>query len=186
MSPTASTAHGSGSASPVRCPVTVRSKLSFPVASITFSRTDNLYLVKAILNHPELMRRMTDDKQVALTIGDLRKARPVVSYIVARVDEAVAAVFVLISTLASGEIHFAFLPEFWGREKTEKVGREFLSWLWRTSSLRKLVAPVPGHNRLCRRLALAVGFRDSGICGEPVMKHGVKYETNILVIERPQ
>jgi hypothetical protein len=53
-------------------------------------------------------------------------------------------------------VHFCFVPAAWGY--TLPVAAAFLEWVWKNTAHTRLLGPVPAHNRLARRLAIACGF----------------------------
>jgi hypothetical protein len=78
-----------------------------------------------------------------------------IEYVLAFVDSAPAAVFLIVR---GTEIHFCFVPAFWGR--SEPVARGFIAWLWENTPAGLYNGPVPAHNRLALQLAKRVGFTE--------------------------
>jgi hypothetical protein len=78
-----------------------------------------------------------------------------IEYVLAFDQETPAAVFLIVG---GTEIHFCFVPAFWGR--SEPIARGFIAWLWENSSARLYKGPVPVHNRLALQLAKRVGFTE--------------------------
>lgn len=82
-----------------------------------------------------------------------------IEYILAKEDSEPVAVFLLVTglwPLAPAEVHFCFVPAAWGR--TRPIAIAFLEWVWKNTAHTRLLGPVPAHNRLARRLAIACGF----------------------------
>lgn len=94
-------------------------------------------------------------KRTALDVGP----REGIEYILAT-DGGAIAVFLLASRGADTEVHFCFSPEVWGH--TKPIAIAFLEWVWANTSHVRLLGPVPSHNRLALRLAMACGFTDTG------------------------
>lgn len=117
----------------------------------TFARSTDYELIQEILKEPRCFRRMTQGllQAEALTIGPVRG----IEYILARVDSAPAAVFLIVG---GRELHFCFVPAFWGRSLP--IARGFMAWLWENTAGCLYSGAVPSHNRLALQLALRVGF----------------------------
>jgi RimJ/RimL family protein N-acetyltransferase len=151
---------------------------------MTFERTSDLALVKSILTAPACWRRMTDD--AAPAPENFRpQIRDRLVYVVARHHSKVVGLFVLVTNLAMAEVHFCIVPEAWGRERTVRIGREFIAWAWAETSLDWLVAPCPEHNRLALKLAEECGFTRFAEERGCVTKNGGKYSRIVLQIKRP-
>jgi RimJ/RimL family protein N-acetyltransferase len=139
---------------------------------VTFARSTDYPLITNLLTEPRCWRRMTGGQpERAFQAGPGRG----LDYIVAWDQGAPAAVFLLLAANGDeAEVHFCFAPDYWG--KTEAIAREFLAWAWRNTGYRRLLGPVPLHNRLALRLARAVGFHPA-----PEQRHDLL----LLEITRP-
>lgn len=150
---------------------------------IRFQRTDDMEQVRKILAIPALYRRMTDDSAPYMenfTVPHSDRYLP----ILAIGDLGPCAVFLLVPRYpASAEVHFAFLPSIWGT--TGDICRQFIEWVWRTTSLKRLYGPVPRHNSLALRLAKSVGFTEVGVSVGAIMRHGVPCDLLLLEMGRP-
>lgn len=129
---------------------------------MTFERTTDYRLVRAILTDPGLYPHMGDD---------FAPAREEF-----RVNEHPAIWYVLV--IDDGELLglFSFFPEnqicwaahvamFRGTEpaRTHQAGREVVDWLWAQSPCLRLIASVPVSNRAAVRFGLrAMGLRAYG------------------------
>ncbi len=151
----------------------------------SFSRTTDYGLAHSILTDAKAYRRMKNDA------SPLREdfecgPMPGMVYVLAEEDGKPVALFLLSiehQPPASAEVHFCFTPDVWGR--TRQIAEEFLEWVWRTSSLGRLVGPVPAYNGLALRLAKSVGFHGSGAPRTTVRKHGREWGVIPLEILRP-
>lgn len=149
----------------------------------TFERSTDYALIRSILTEPRCFRRMTARLALeadALEIGPLEG----IEYIVVfeeipklnaegnRLVSQPVAVFLIVQGC---EIHFCFVPAAWGR--TVPIARAFLVWVWENTNAKKLLGPVPIHNRLALRLACAVGFTEYATRGGHVLTEIRKYGT---------
>lgn len=73
-------------------------------------------------------------------------------------DGRVIGVFLLIGQGQDAEIHLAVSPRAWGASFGILI--EYVEWIWKTTLYKRLIGPVPEHNRLARRLALRAGFTE--------------------------
>lgn len=142
---------------------------------ISFSTTTDYRMARSILTNAKVYRRMCNDS-APRSEDFVCGPRPGLTYVLAEEDALPVGLF-LLSTEGqlpgSAQVHFCFIPEVWGN--TYRIAREFLEWVWRTSSLNRLVGPVPAYNGLALRLARSVGFRESGAPTQAVRKGGVEW-----------
>jgi hypothetical protein len=105
-------------------------------------------------------------------------------YIVASEGGKPVAVFLLVTIGDGAECHFCFSPHAWG--DSERIARAFIEWVWvNYTNYSRLLGPVPSHNRLCRRLALAVGFEPLATLPGALTRRGTLYSILLLEIQRP-
>ena len=129
---------------------------------MTFERSTDYALIREILTDPRAWRRMrADSEAVDFEVGP----RAGLEFILARADDgAPAAVFLIAGGV---EVHFCFVTAFWGR--SEPVARAFIAWCWANTLYKRLLGPVPHHNRLALRLAKRVGFTEYAVQGDLVL-----------------
>lgn len=150
---------------------------------MTFERTEDLALVRAILTEPRCWRRMANDQAPAVEAFQ-PKLRPGLEYIVARDVGELVALFLLVAVEGGTECHFCFVPRVWG--KTAAIARAFVAWVWEETACTRLIGPVPSYNRLALKLAMEVGFTEYGRQPEAVQKGGKSYDRILMSITRPQ
>ena len=154
---------------------------------MTYSRTTDTRLVRLFLTDPKLWRRMVNDD--APKIEDFSvKENADVTYVVGIENRAVAeALFLLCPSDQGGpqtaEVHFCMASDVWGRSLEIAAG--FLSWVWRNTSLKRLVGKIPSYNRLCKKLAEAVGFRQFGIKKKAGTRRGISFDLLLMDLRRP-
>lgn len=152
---------------------------------VTFERTADMALVREILTEPRCWRRMVNDDAPPIT-GFNPAARPGIDYVVAMEDGRAIALFVLIDldSVSSVEVHFCFRPDFWGR--AVEIGRAFVEWVWRDTSILCLRGPVPEYNRLALQLAKKCGFAECGRDRAAVRRRGKSYDRILLQVNHAQ
>ncbi len=152
---------------------------------MTFQRTTDTWLVRSFLTDPKLWRRMVNDDAPKVEEFQV-KDNSDITYIVGVENRAVAeALFLLCKTEQpnTAEVHFCMAPDVWGRSLEVAAG--FLSWVWKNMSLRRLTAKLPSYNRLAKKLAEAVGFRQYGIRKRAGTRRGVSFDLLLLDLRRP-
>ncbi len=146
-----------------------------------FQYTTDAALVKSILSDPRCFRRMNNDPRTLATLSAMDTLPDRLLYIVPSTRKN--AVFVLSSIApAVAEVHFCVAPSAWGQ--AEYIVNEFLSWIWRTTSIARLVGPVPAHNRLALRIAQKTGFQQIETRPAAAEKNGTKYDLLVMEIAR--
>lgn len=152
---------------------------------MTFSRTENLDLIRFMLTDPKAYRRMANDSAPAPEDLPVRTI-PGIDYILAEAENVPLALF-LVDYRKTGpgiaEVHFCYSPDVWGRALFVAIG--FVEWVWANTSFHSLIGEIPSYNPLARALAVAVGFRDAGLAEKTVRKNGMEYRVSVLHLERP-
>lgn len=152
---------------------------------IRFERSTNYELIASILTNSAVYRRMVNDSAPEpedLFVGPVAG----ITYVVAHDESGPIALFLLAGNEhAAGisECHFCYIPEAWG--KTKKIADQFLSWVWRETSLYRLIGPIPSYNRLAAKLACAVGFRSFDTKPNAGTRNGVSFDLYYFEINRP-
>ncbi len=151
-----------------------------------YRKTTDTRLVQGFLTDPKLWRRMVNDS--APKVEDFTvKSNPDTVYVVGVEHGAIAKALFLLCKSTYGpntaEVHFAIIPDVWGR--TLEIAAGFLSWVWKTTGLKRLIGPIPSYNRLCKKLAEAVGFRQFGIKKNAGTRRGVSYDLLLMDLRRP-
>lgn len=150
---------------------------------INFARTADMQRVKQILTTPECWFRMVDDAapdRDKFECLDRGHCLPILAYL----NDAVVGVFLLVSSFPGySEVHFCLLPSVWGN--SESIGKAFVEWVWKETSIVELTGPVPAHNRLCLRLAIDCGFTLDEIRPQMVSKNGKAYDLMVMRLRRP-
>ncbi len=152
-----------------------------PPGRLHFTYTTDAALVKSILSEPRCFRRMNNDPVSLATINAMDTLPTRLLFAVPSVRKN--ALFVM-SSLAPGvsEVHFCVTPSAWGQ--AEYIVNEFLGWIWRTTSIKRLVGPVPSHNRLALRIARQTGFRHVETKPAAAAKDGKQYDLLVMEISR--
>jgi RimJ/RimL family protein N-acetyltransferase len=83
------------------------------------------------------------------------------------------------------ELHFAFIPEAWGR-LTVAAGKAFLAWLWKTfSTVQRVFGQIVTTNKLSLRLAKEAGLEVFGLHPKSFMKNGILRDQVLVGASRP-
>ncbi len=153
--------------------------------TLRFERSTDYELIAAILTNSQIYRRMTNDaapEPEDLFVGPVAG----ITYVVGFEGNVPVALFLLAGNrYAAGisECHFAMSPAEWGR--TGEIAAGFLQWVWRETSIYKLIGPLPSYNRLALRLARAVGFKEYDVQRNAGTRNGIQFDLMYTEIRRP-
>ncbi len=151
---------------------------------LSFERTEDMELVKAIVTHPRIYSKTCDDgcpdPSALMPI-----AHPKLYYIIARDgDNPVGLSMLVPQNVICYDCHICMLPCAWG-QKTAATVRGFLDWIWANTPAKRLTASIPDFNRLAVNLALRSGFEIVGINPKSFLKNGKLYSQVILGLSAP-
>jgi RimJ/RimL family protein N-acetyltransferase len=150
---------------------------------IEFTRRPDSAAVRSILTEPQSYRRMVNDtapEREAFTLGCPHGYDAILA---AESGKSVAVFLLFRKDARTAEVHFCFRPSAWGR--SGYIAAEFLRWVWETTTWQRLIGPIPSYNRLCLKLATAVGFRPFRVARDVGTKHGQPFDLILTDITRP-
>lgn len=130
-------------------------------------RTSDITAVARILNHPKVHPYVVDDGSASVFVPGENDF-----YIMNKEKTGVVRVDQL--NAVSCMIHFAALPELWG--KVRQFGLEAIDWGFRHTSYCKIVAMIPYFNRLTIKLCLGCGFSEEGCVTKSFLKNWKFYD----------
>lgn len=140
---------------------------------MTFERTFDYPLVRAIMTDPALYKHGTDDYTPPPEEFRPRE-NPGIWYVLVREDSgALLGMFIFAANSAiQYEIHTRLLPRAWGPKSVEAM-RGVCRWAFRhIPCCRRIVGSVPVDNRLACRFAERAGFEVWGVNRASYMKGG--------------
>jgi len=147
---------------------------------MTFARTRDLALVRAVLTHESQVRMSSEDATDVATWSPVEDER--IWYIEARDAVELVGIFTLIpQNSVCFEIHAAILPHAWG-ERSHEAARGVFVWMFANSPARRIVASIPGYNQLALKLAKDAGMRAFGRNPRSFLKHGKLHDQILLGI----
>jgi RimJ/RimL family protein N-acetyltransferase len=140
---------------------------------VTFERTHDAALVRAIMTDPALYKYGSDD--YSPPPAEFRPSMlPGIWYVLVRDDAgALLGMFILaMNSTTQWEIHTRLLPRAWGPRSVEAM-RGVCRWAFRRiSGCRRIVGAVPVTNRLACRFAERAGFEVWGVNRASVLLGG--------------
>jgi RimJ/RimL family protein N-acetyltransferase len=131
--------------------------------------------VARIFNHPKVCDWITDDGSPVPVVPD-----PSYLYIVNEERTGLAAISPL--TSSTGIIHFAALPELWG--KTLDVAREAIAWVFNHTQYVKIIGFTPECNRMALVFGKRCGFKEEGIIEKSFMKNWTLYDMIVVGLSK--
>jgi RimJ/RimL family protein N-acetyltransferase len=152
---------------------------------MTFERTQDLDLVRAILTDPAIWPHIGDDfapRQEAFWPNSDER----IFYAITFARHLVAGLFVFIpESPVCWEAHVAMLPEWWGKV-AHQAGREIVPWVWANTTCERLIARVPETNPAAVLYGLrAMGLKKFGVNSKSFLKGGTLRDQILMGISRP-
>jgi RimJ/RimL family protein N-acetyltransferase len=146
---------------------------------VTFERTTDYALVRAVFTHRTQYGAMTDDFSPAPEDFQVN-TDPRIWYVLARENGRVLGVFTLLGqNTVLYEIHWSLLPCAWGR-RTVPATTGAIAWMFAHSPARRIIGAIPAYNRLAIKLARRVGMREFGVNPRAFQKHGELHDLVLL------
>jgi RimJ/RimL family protein N-acetyltransferase len=151
---------------------------------VTFARTRDFELVRAVLTHPSQYRMASEDGTP--TPQDWRpNEHELIWYVEARLCKDVIGIFTFIPQNAvCYEIHAAVLPSAWGEQSSAAL-RGVIAWMFANSEARRIVASIPEYNRLAIRLSRAAGMKHYGTNPSSFQRGGALHDQHLTGISCP-
>ncbi len=153
---------------------------------VKFERTSDVDLIRQILTEsPRAYSQMKNDMAPARHQFQVHLPATMMPVLVSQNDTPVGIVLMDLRAPTVARIHFCLLPAVWGKSALV-IGMKFLKWVWQTTSLNTLQAPVPSYNLLARKFALSLGFIQTGMEDHVGRKHGKPFGLMLMKMERPR
>jgi len=150
---------------------------------MTFERTRDMEVVRAIAAHPEAYARASDD--FSPPREDWRPIEHAEAWhvIVRDAGELLGLFSFYPQSPEVWEVHTSFLPAAYG-EKAKAAARKCVDWIFRSTTCRTIVALVPEYNRLAIAFARAAGMQQLGRLEQTVQKHGCLWDQILLAVSK--
>lgn len=140
---------------------------------MTFERTRDYELVRAIVTHPQVYRPELLSDQAPRP--EEWRASPELFYLLVREAGEALGVFVFApETPERWDGHIAMRPAAWGR--STRFCRGMVRWLAEHTACRELVARVPAYNRACLALMRRLDWTAAGIEPASIRRGGVLFD----------
>lgn len=139
---------------------------------MTFERTTDYAIIRAIITHPTQYRHAGDD--FSPKVEDFRvNEDPRIWYILYRdLGKPGALLTFLPQNPICFEVHLCVLPFLWGKYHPTAILAAAFRWMFNNSPARRMVASIPIKNRLAIRLATRAGMARYGKNERSVMRGG--------------
>lgn len=146
---------------------------------MTFERTFDYDLIRAVLTSPEMYPWISDDGSPAAA-----DYQPPVSdaiwYILVSDQGQLLGLWMLVPRNAiEYEVHTCLLPGH-GFRRARQAAREGIAWVWAHTPARRLITGVPAYNRIAYQFALDAGFAPIGVDRKSYLKDGILYDQALL------
>lgn len=150
---------------------------------MTFERTTDYMLIKAIITHPRIWEHATDD--FSPSVEDWQPAQSeLVWYVLVKDGDEVLGLFMLVHENAiCWKVHTCLLPSAWGK-RARQAAREGSQWVFQNSKCKRLITDVPEYNVLALRFATIGGMTQFGVNPKSYQKNGVLHDVYMLGISK--
>lgn len=151
---------------------------NFKTAPITFEETNNTFLIEGLLNLPKLkaLRRgisPTSEEHEPVQFGH--------KYILVKKANRIVGV---INYNALNErtlnIHLNILPEYWKKNISIEVAKEFKNILANTKQIRKVITTIPTQARHATIYAKRIGMIKEGTLTQACTYNGITDDLQIF------
>lgn len=150
---------------------------------MTFERTRNYDLVRAIFCHPRIFPHIGDDSTGTREEFQVNK-NPLIWYVlVHHWDEMLGLIAFVPRNSATYEVHCCLLPEAWGW-RARLAAKDLRAWMWNHSPARRIVAQVPAFNRLALNFAKDAGMVEYGVNERALLKGGKMHDLICLGVSK--
>lgn len=151
---------------------------------MTFERTFDYALVKAIITHPAIYPHVSDDFSPSA-----EEYKPIESefvwYVKVKDDGEILGVWIFVPENAiCWKIHTCLLPTAWGA-RAAKAAKMMAQWIWKNTQCVRIITDVPETNRLALMFALKSGMTRYGMNPKSYMKDGKLLDQVVLGISKP-
>jgi hypothetical protein len=148
-----------------------------------FERTTDADLVKAIVTHPQIWPKITDDNA-----GSPEDWQPSMSdaawYVLIWDDEDLLGLWAFFpENSVTWKAHICFLPDAYGRSKWATM--ELFDWIWHTTECQRIIGEIAWSNRLALRMVISAGCVPFGIDSASFLKNGILEDRVAVGISRP-
>ena len=171
---------------------------------MTFERTHDAALIRAIVTHPRLWPHVGDDFTPCADAWRPEFA-PYLLYLLCKdaheplrggrdeaallsepkTPEDVLGLWLFVIRGACWETHACMLPGVWGAQAT-RCAREMFAWLWRSTPCRRLIASIPAYNRPALAFAARIGMTRFAVNERSYLRDGVLYDQILFGLSRPE
>lgn len=153
--------------------------------TLTFERTRDYALVRAIATHPRVWEHISDDATAPREQWQPAEHEAFWYVLVRDADEDLGFFLLTPHNAVCWEIHTCLLPRAWGA-RARDAAAGIVAWLWANTPAERLVTTVPASNRLALRFALRAGMTEYGRNPSSYLKQGRLEDQILLGLSRPE
>jgi RimJ/RimL family protein N-acetyltransferase len=151
---------------------------------MTFERTSDDALIRAIVTHPRIFPHVGDDFTPCADAWRPEFA-PYLLYVLCRDGDEVLGLWLFVIRGACWETHACMLPGVWGAQAT-RCAREMFAWLWRSTPCCRLIASVPSYNRPALAFAARIGMTEFAVNPRSYLRAGELHDQILFGLSRPE
>ncbi len=149
---------------------------------MTFRRTTDRELIRALITHPKVWRWSSEDGMEAAEY-EPAVDNPAVWYVAAVEGRTLLGIFVFEPrTSVKYAVHLAIAPSQWARGVESFKG--VIHWAWENIGMQRITGEIPMDAKHADRLARKAGFECVGIEKGAFMRGGVLQDVRIVGLSR--
>ena len=150
--------------------------------AVKLERTDDVDLLKSIMQQPEIFDGISDDGSVERDKFE-PAIHPAVWYVLARAEDRLLGVWMFHpQTSTCWEAHTCLLPD--AGSAGVIAARSLPSWIWEKTGCTRIVTSIPRYNRPARFLAINVGMTQYGMNPGAWRKWGMDHDLLLYGISK--
>ena len=152
---------------------------------MTFERSRDWKLIKAVVTHPKVYDHVSDD--FSPSQDDWQPIEnDAMWYVLSKDGEEVLGLWAFhpINGICY-EVHTCLLPSSWG-ERAHTAVKELVPWVWENMPCKRVVTQVPKYNRIAFYFAKHAGLQEFGVNAKSFLKRGKLHDVIWLGISKPE
>lgn len=152
---------------------------------MTFERTQDYDLVKRIVTHPRIYKRIVEDHGPKPEDWQAPQHDAILYMLALDPNLKLLGLFMFHPiTSVCLEVHTCLYP---GKQATAyQAFREMISWIWENTTYERVIGSVPAYNQPACEMAKQAGFRAHGRNVRAFRKFGKLHDLVLLGVSRPE
>ena len=152
---------------------------------MTFERSEDWKLIRAIATHPRVWDAISDDYTPHKEGWEPIKHSAVWYVLVKDGDELLGMFTFVPENAICWKVHTCMLPCAYG-PTAQRAAKGIIQWIWEHTKCVRIITDVPAYNQLALRYAERADLERYGVNPRSYMKRGVLQDQILLGISKPE